>query len=174
MNPPSPDQILLHIQGDVEPWAKRRKGVLSLAGDPGQLLDLLSDAPNSFRVVLMWGGDDPQGELEESGIVTNELQVWLIRAKGLKATPGEYLVQSTPGGAPAFLLLLSDLRKRLRSLAFWPEEEVTYGRMLYRGCKPYPNPELAFDLPTVGYVLKFSLDSVVPHEELRNVGREDE
>jgi hypothetical protein len=164
----SPAALLRYLRNDLEPWCTARKGVLSIAGDPGQVLDFLAQAPHSFRVVLSWGGDDGKDEMEESGIVDNHFEVWLIQAKGLRATPGEYLVK----GEPAFLELLSDLRARVRSLGF-PADESTYGRVLYKGCKPFPNPDLAFELTTVGYCLRFDLTGVVPFIGFRGVCNAD-
>jgi hypothetical protein len=161
----SPDRIVQWLRNDLEPWCHKRRGHVSIAGDPGNLLDLLAEQPHGFRVIIAWAGDDDQTGMEEAGIVENHVEVWLCKAKGLKMTPGESLVKGTERD-PAFLLLLSDLRVRLRSLAF-PHDETTYGRMLYKGCKPYPNAEMAFELNSTGFCLRFDLTGAVPFIGLR-------
>ncbi len=161
---PDPAGLLVHLQSDLTSWCTPRKGVISIAGDPGDVLESLADAPKSFRVTLCWSGDDDQAGHEEAGIVDNHFEVWLIKAKGMRINPGESLVKGTKDD-PAFLKLLADLRARVRSLAF--PEDFTYGRLFYKGCKPFPSPELAFELPTVGYVMRFDLTAAIPATPLR-------
>jgi hypothetical protein len=167
-----PSKLLLWIKADLEPWIKARHGYLSIAGDPGMVLEQLADAPKSFRVTMCWAGDDPQDDIEESGIVTNHFEFWLSKPKGLKLIPGESLIKPSGPDDPAYLQLLSDLRARLRSIGF-PPHPTTYGRMMYRGAKPYPSPELAFELPTTGFCLRFDLIGAVPHIPLRGTSNAD-
>jgi hypothetical protein len=163
MNALEPNDFIRHIEADLKPWVAANKGYLSIAGDPGQLLESLTDAPQSFRVTMLWGGDADQSGQEEAGIVTNTFEFWIMRARGLKMKPGDDLVR----GDKPFLSLVSDLRMRLRSLAFFPGEEICQDRMLYKSAKPFPNPEMAFELPTVGYALSFELIAALPSCELR-------
>lgn len=161
-----PHELLLFLQNDVEAWAAPLKGKVTLAGDPGNVLEQLMDAPQGFRVVLAWGGDADQTGEPEAGIVDNTLEVWLMKARGLRKDAGASLVTPAPGTAePPFLALLSELRRRCRSLA-WPEL-VTYGRLHYKGAVPFPSLELAYELPTTGWKLSFTITASVPWEELR-------
>lgn len=154
--------IFKRIQCDLDPWAKDRRGYVSIAGDPGELIEMLADKPAGFRVVLSFTGDDDQTGQELAGIVTNTFDFWLIKAKGLQLKPGENLIN----GDPPFLQLLTDLRARIRSMVF--PAGVTNERFLYKGCKQF-EPELAAQLPTVGYKLTFELIASVPEEKERNV-----
>lgn len=160
-----PNDLLQILQNDLEPWVKLRKGAFSLAGDPGDVLEQLAEAPASFRVVAAWEGDEDQTGEPEAGIVDNAFSIWVIKAKGLRLQAGAHLVKASTAGDPPFLRLLSDVRARVRSLAF--PEGVTYGRLLYKGSKPFPSPELAYELPTVGFTLRFTLTSSIPFAELR-------
>jgi hypothetical protein len=158
VNPISPAGLLLLLEARLAPFCAARKGLLSLAGDPGDLMEALGEGPKTFRVVLNWAGDDDQTGQAEVGIVTNKLEVWLIKAKGLRLKPGDHLVR----GAAPFLSLLSDLRAWLRAME-WPAD-VTDQTLLYRGAQQF-EPELALLLPTTGYKLTFELTTVVPHLE---------
>lgn len=158
MNPLSPADLLLLLEARLKPWAAARKGLISIAGDPGDLLEALGEGPKTFRVVLNWAGDDDQTGQEEAGIVTNRIEVWLIKSKGLRLKPGDHLVR----GAAPFLQLLSDLRAWLRAMEF--PDDVTDNTLLYKGAQQF-EPELALVLPTTGYKLTFELTTVVPHLE---------
>ena len=158
----TPSDLLTLLYTNLTAWVSARKGYLSLAGDPGEVIEALTDAPGSFRVVLSWAGDDDQTGQALGGIVDNTFEVWLIKAKGLRIKPGEHLIK----GEPPFLKLLSDLREELRSLEF--PEEVTNCYLLYKGAKQF-EPELALQMPTVGWKMTFELTSALPgveHKEL--------
>lgn len=150
----TPADLLLKLEGDLKTWVARRKGYLSLAGDPGDVLEALTDAPRTFRVVLGWAGDDDQTGQPEAGIVDQQIEVWLIKARGLKLKPGDHLVR----GETPLLDLLSDLRATIRKIE-WPDGETSI-TMLYKGAKQF-EPEIAMALPTTGYKLSFELTTAL-------------
>ena len=157
---PEPSDLLKTLYNDLAPWVAARKGYLSLAGDPGEVLEALADGPQSFRVILAWSGDDDQTGQAQAGIVDNTFEVWLIKAKGMKLKAGLHLIK----GNPPFLSLLSDLRARVRSLVF--PDGVTSGFLLYKGAKQF-EPQLALELPTTGYRMTFELTCAIPEMEAR-------
>jgi hypothetical protein len=146
------------LYNDLAPWVAARHGYLSLAGDPGEVIEFLCQGPNTFRVVLHWAGDQDNTEQALGGIVDNTFEVWLIKAKGLLLKPGEHLIK----GNPPFLALLSDLRMAIRAMEF--PEEVTNRYLLYKGAEQ-PDPALAVQLPTTGYKMKFELTTALPGVE---------
>ena len=158
--PLSPAGLLSFLREDLAGWVAERKGYLSIAGDPGEVLEALTDGPANFRVVLAWTGDDDQTGQCEAGIVDNSFDVWLIKARGLPLKAGTNLIS----GEVPFLTLLSDLRSRVRSCLF--PVDVTNRQVLYKGAKQF-DPELALELPTTGYKLSFELTSSIPFEEYR-------
>lgn len=161
-SPLSPAQLLKYLYDDLTPWVAARKGYLSIAGDPGEVLEYLADGPQSFRVVLAWQGDQDQAGTEYAGITENTFEVWLIKSKGLPVTPGIALIK----GDPAFLDLLSDLRARVRSLQF--PEEATSQQLFYKSARQF-EPELALTLPTTGYKMEFTLVAAVPFLASREI-----
>jgi hypothetical protein len=153
--PMEPSQLLELLYKDLEPWVKARRGYLTLAGDPGEVLEALVDGPNTFRVVLHWVGDEDNTEQALGGIVDNTFEVWLLKNKGMRIKPGEFLIK----GNPPFLSLLSDLRAEIRSLEF--PEDVTNRYFLYRGAKQM-EPELSLQVPTTGYRMTFEITTALP------------
>ncbi|SRR5581483_3223539 len=157
MDPLTPAALLQFVYDQLKPWTDARKGLLSLAGDPGYVLEALADGPATFRVILAWAGDEDQtGGIEQAGIVTNQFEVWLIKAKGMQLDPGLHLIK----GELAFLALLGDLRQTVRAIRF--PEEVTNEIPLYKGAKQF-EPELALQLPTTGYKMTFELIAAIPY-----------
>ena len=128
---------------------------MSIAGDPGEVLEALSNAPQTWRVVLAWAGEEDQTGQPLAGIMTNTIEVWIIKAKGLKLEPGAHLLR----GPGAFLAILSQVRAFVRAHE-WPDE-ITDTRVLYQGCRPM-EPELVLALNTAGYKLTFTLTSAIP------------
>lgn len=158
--PLEPCDLLKRLHTDLTAWAEPKRGLISLAGDPGYVLECLADAPQGFRVILAWAGDEDQTGQAQAGIVDNTFEVWLIKAKGLQLDPGLHLIK----GDPPFLALLSDLRARVRSLVF--PDEVTSMFLLYKGAKQF-EPELALQLPTTGYKMTFELTTSMPTVDFR-------
>ena len=150
-----PNQLLELLYQGLESWTKARQGYLSLAGDPGDVLEALVDGPSTFRVVLHWAGDKDNTEQALGGIVDNTFEVWLLKSKGLRLKPGEHLIR----GNPPFLKLLSDLRAQIRSLEF--PEEVTNRYLLYKGADQM-DPALALQVPTTGWKMTFEITTALP------------
>jgi hypothetical protein len=132
MNPLTPDQYIIALRNDLKKWVEDRKGYLSIAGDVGELLEFLTDKPRTFRVVLNYAGDKNRVEEggEEAAIGDVSFEVFLVKSKGLRLTPGEHLIQAAGGDDVAFLKLVSDLRDRVRSIT-WPSD-ITYQHSLYK------------------------------------------
>ena len=153
------------IRDDLAPFVSARKGQLRIAQDPGDVLDQLLDKPASFRVVLHWAGDKDQTDQAQAAIVDNNIEIWVIKAKGLLLNPGDLLIKPQ-GDQPAFLTLLDDLTARVRSNVL-PDEETS--RFLhYRGADPLDALQ-APNLETTAFKLSFTITSAKPHVEYRNL-----
>ena len=174
-NPLTPDQYIIALRDDLQPWIADRKGYLSVAGDVGELIEYLADKPRTFRVVLNYAGDrnrvDEGGEEAAIGDVTWE--VFLVKAKGLRLVPGDHLIEPAGDGSGdvAFLKLVSDLRDRVRSIT-WPCDPdgsqgggVTYGHALY---KEGAWVDLGKDAEVVAFRLTFDLIAVLSYSGYRD------
>ncbi len=153
----APDTLLKAVYDDLKPWITERKGAISLAGDPNEVIDALMDGPKSFRVVLNWAGDKDQTGQPFVGIVDHSLEVYLIKSKGLRLNPGELLIAG-PVDNPPFLRLLSDLRSRLRSWTYPVDDTNQY--LLYKGTDQLDPVHLA-QLPTTGFKMTFELTAAI-------------
>ena len=56
-DPLSPDQILAFLAADLTEYVRPIHGKVSVAGDPGAVVEALWDKPTGFRVVLHMGSD---------------------------------------------------------------------------------------------------------------------
>jgi len=158
-------QLIQIIHDDLVPFVQARKGQLRIAQDPGDVLDQLLDKPLSFRVVLHWAGDKDQTDQPQAAIVDNQIEVWVIKAKGLLLNPGDLLIKPQ-GDQPPFLVLLDDITARVRSNVL-PDEETS--RFLhYKGADPLDALQ-APNLETTAFKLTFTITTAKPHVEYRNL-----
>lgn len=152
MNGLEPDQLLDLLVQDLTPWMAEMKGTLSVASDPWNFLDLLSQSPSGWRGVLHFEGDDNRQEHVDEGCFLNyRFSFGITAQKGLTVRPEERLYKST-AEIPAITRLLAAARLRIRSLAF--PADVSQRLVKYTGCSPAILPD---GTPLLGYVLRFEL-----------------
>lgn len=151
-----PNEIVLAIKDHIEPWAKARKGNVSVANNPFEALELLAQSPAGFRVVILWEGDEDATGQPLVGIVNNNISLIVSANRGLRIWNGENL-HKPYGDQPALLDLLTELRIMVRDQV-WPDV-VSEGAMLYLGADPEITPE---GYPLDAYRLRFRLTTVIP------------
>lgn len=148
-----PDQLVAFVLDDITPWAKGLRGLVTVAADPYNFLELLAESPQGWRAVLLWEGDDNQSDNPLAGcFVKNRFSIGITCQKGLTINPQESLFKNRPGGAPSLLKLLSLVRLRVRQLVF--PEDVTERYVRYAGADPVVLPD---GTPLAGYRLRFEL-----------------
>ena len=148
-----PDLLLAKLVSDLEPWVREQKGLLSVAADPWHFLELLAEAPQGWRAVLHFSGDDNRMDDPDAGCWCNyRFEVGVTCQKGLSLDPEEGLYKPRPGHAPALLRLVALTRQRIRSLEFVVEGSPRH--VLYRGREPIVLPD---GTPLSGYRLRFEL-----------------
>jgi len=159
----TPEKILAELRDELTPWVRTGKGELSIALDPYNFLELLSQTPAGWRVVLHWNGEKNESQNPQAGdFCSQRLQLGITANLGLTAKPSESLVKPTPS-RKALLRLVGEVRDRVRGYT-WPDE--TTGRhALYKGCDPIVLPE---GLPLAGYTLDFELLIALPPADYRN------
>lgn len=166
MPPLSPDQLLSMLADDLSGYVIPMGGKVSVAGDPGAVVEALWDKPTGFRVVLHIGDDDEATGQPQGYITTYTIEAWMIKAKGLPLLPGAQLIETRPGGAPPFLKTLSDVRARINSLVF--PDELTSRWLQYKGTKQL-DPLLTQECPTVAWKMSFELTAAIPTQEFREL-----
>jgi hypothetical protein len=148
-----PDTLLTLLEDDLTPWVKELKGLLSVAADPWNFLELLAESPVGWRGVLHWDGDENRMDHPDSGCyVRNRFSFGVTCQQGLTAKPLQSLHKARPGGAPALLRLVALARLRIRSFAFPADVSERFVR--YAGTEPVILPD---GVPLAGYRLRFEL-----------------
>jgi len=153
------DEILEALRADLEPWVKTKRGQLSIALDPWNVLELLVNGPQGFQVILHWGGDDATGDQPAEPLADNTLEVIVGYNLGLNARPDLALVKNLPE-RPSLLKLVNDVRARVLSYVFPPD--VTMQTPEYAGCKPVTLPE---GIPLAAYKFQVKLTALVERDE---------
>lgn len=149
----SPEQLLQHLVDDLQPFVRERRGLLSVAADPYNFLELLGEAPSGWRCVVHWAGDENQSPDIPAAFLRNEFHVGISCNLGLTAKPGEAAMKKRPGGAPSLVQLVQLTRTRIRELVF---PDGTTGQAAYQGCEPVVLPD---GTPLAAYRLRFFLTS---------------
>lgn len=150
-----PDHLLNLLEEDLTPWVKELRGLLSVAADPWNFLELLAESPQGWRGVLHWDGDEALSENALGGcFVKNRFSFGVTCQKGLSARAEQALHKVRPGGAPSLLKLVGLARLRLRTFAFPADVSERFVR--YAGCDPVVLPD---GTPLAGYRLRFELTS---------------
>jgi hypothetical protein len=158
--PLSPSDIISMLQTHLTPYVQAKGGYVSIADDDLNLLEILTESPKGFRVILHWNGDTPdpdQGDLD--GIADQHLEVIVTQAKGLRAKPGQELITGRAGQQPLYVLV-SQIRARVRAY-HWPDG-ATFGEIHYRGIEPVIHPD---GLPFRAKRIKFDLKAAIPVED---------
>jgi len=156
----NPDTLLKTIHDDLAPWCQANRGLLSVAADPWNFLELLAESPQGWRAVLHWGGDSNFSEHALGGcILENELSIGVSCHLGLTANPEAAIFRDRPGGTPPLLALVAALRDRLRGLVIDTGGEDTERYFHYRGCAPVALPD---GTPLRAYALRFSFTAAPP------------
>jgi hypothetical protein len=108
---------LEQIKVAIDTWAKGKAIKVGVAQGPEHAGWLLSQSPGAGRVYICFASEMKRGEYEESGEVDRLFNVILSRPTGLKAEPGDSLMDGADGG-PAMFDLLEELRAVVRAVVF--------------------------------------------------------
>lgn len=131
----SAEQLSLIIFEALKPYVEiSQKGRLSVARDPLDIIELLGEGPGTFRVIIAWSGEKPQGN-KYSGIVEHEWRVVVSANRGLPLLTGSnlFLPRSTTTG-PTLIEWHSRVRDILRQLQF--PDRITEKVLTYAGAEP--------------------------------------
>jgi hypothetical protein len=156
-------EILKRLYDDIVSWGKVGK-LVSLARDPFDVLEILAQGPQGFRVILHWAGEQEVGGQPQLPIVQHRIEAILSYNLGLTATPDLALLSKGPANdRPALLDLVEELRRRIASYNFPDGETDVF--MAYVGCDPFVTPD---GVPLAAYKLTFTLTAGLPQPSYRN------
>ncbi|BET67207.1 hypothetical protein ASA1KI_21250 [Opitutales bacterium ASA1] len=154
-----PDTLLQTVHDDLAPWVRARRGLLSVAADPYQFLEVLAEAPQGWRAVLHWAGDESGGSHPlEGAFVDHELHLGISANPGLTIAADVALFGPRAGNTPAILRLVALARAHVRGLVLRTPEEDTEQYLHYRGCAPVVMPE---GIPLRAYRLRFTVTAAL-------------
>lgn len=151
-----PDQLLALLHADLDSWVRERGGLLSVASDPFNFLELLAEAPAGWRAVLHFESDENrQDNPDEAALLDMVWSLGVTCQKGLSIRPEERLFLPGPAGAPALLRIVATLRLRMRGAVL--PSCLFGGRVHYLGAQPLVLPN---GTPLLGYQLRFRVTGV--------------
>jgi hypothetical protein len=127
----SAEDLSKQIFQALEPYVViNQGGHLSVARDPLDIIELLGEGAGTFRVIIAWNGEKPQGH-KYSGIVEHEWRVVISQNRGLPHLSGSGLFLGRNDGAPTLVAQASRVRELLRSLRF--PDRITEKILTYAG-----------------------------------------
>lgn len=140
--------------------AEGAKPTVSIAKDPWNVIEILTDAPRGVRLVIHWAGEEALGDEPAAPLATQRIEVIVGFALGLRAGVDSALVENLEN-RPSLLRLVSLVRARVLGMTF-TEPDASEGLFRYRGCEPVETPE---GVPLAAYRLRFELDTNMPDIE---------
>jgi hypothetical protein len=154
--PLSPNEILSRLEQALTPGVNELGGRIIVANDAFNVVEILVETSRQFRLILMWEGDEDATGQPLAGIVNNTVAAIVSHNRGIPVWRGESVYKDTPA-RKSLLTLVSDIRSRIRALAF--PGDVTNERFLYLGATAETTPD---GLPLDAYRLRFRLTTALP------------
>lgn len=159
----TPAQIIAPLASELEtfvqPW-----GHVSVAQDPFNVYEVLTQGPHASLVVVHWAGDQHEASDYRVGIVRATLEIYVGRNRGLHLDKGRMLSEADPfDGEPALYTTVSDIRDFVRTFNFSAAPDVEAERVddyaHYLGADPVPMPD---GIPLAAYRIRFGLYHSLP------------
>jgi|GEM_PF-1368595 len=157
MPPPlKPNDIILNLRDGLKVYTDAQKGVLSIANNPFEVIELLAESTPRFRIVILWEGDEDATGQPLAAIVRTTVAVVVSQNRGLRLYKGESVMKDTESQT-SLLTHLDAIRALVRAYRFPPE--TSDESFLYLGCAPEVTPE---GFPLDAYRMRFRLHNSLP------------
>ena len=150
----SAQDLLKRLYTELWPFVEvHAKGHLSIARDPYEVIELLGQAPGSFRVILNWTGEHLAPDTNrDTGVVVHEFQVTVSHNRGLSIISGaSAFIPDRPGEDKTLVALTVIVRDKLRGLRF--PGGVTDEVLTYVGTEPVAVDKTPLDAFTQTWTL---------------------
>jgi len=160
----SPEKLLAALQAYLDTFVEGW-GSVSLAGDPYNVYEQLTQGPNSTLIILHWAGDEPAGSTRASPFAKNEIEVYVGRNRGLSLDPNENLVHTDiiDGQKPLFQEV-AEIREHLRAFQLNDMPDVAdiahEPRLSYGGTGPVILPN---GIPMAALRIRFNVNASLPN-----------
>lgn len=155
----NPSDIVNMIYTDLVSWAATKRGVVALTNSPYDLLEMLAQRPNGWRLTIHWEGDLPAGNTSarDVRVVDNRIRFILDGDLGPTFVPKIALIRPTAARTP-FLELVGAIRARVMAYRFdWLAEPNN--RLRYTGTDD--KVQLPDGFALAAYNLSFNLFSEI-------------
>jgi hypothetical protein len=148
------EQLFASIAQQLEPAVNAFGGKFSVAQDPFQVMELLGQGPNTFRVILHDDGEDRAGDSTFPAATLHRYKVTVSTNRGLPLMAGKPVVE--PDATNASLLARTNaVRDAMRAFTF---PACTWGRLSYQGRNTVVYDGARLD----AYELTFTLLAALP------------
>lgn len=119
------------IYDDLSAWCCSNGGECYLAPTPWDLINLLEEGPNNWRVILQWEGDESADPRVRAAVVRkHRLRIIVDARLGFTLKPGLALIKGTASRSVPVLDLLDAVQDRILAYRFpWlaePNNRVWY------------------------------------------------
>lgn len=124
--------LLQAVEDYLQPLLAAEKGLLSVAETEEDAIEMLSNGPERWRVILTMDGDEAAEDLNPAGLVKGTLIAWVQEPKGMEAKPSNGLHRQGTAGKASFLTRLHWVIKKIRLLEI-VHEQVACQSFEYKG-----------------------------------------
>lgn len=124
--------LLQAVEDYLQPLLAAEKGLLSVAETEEDAIELLSNGPERWRVILTLDGDESLDDLNPAGLVQGTLVAWIQAPKGMEAKPGKGIHRAGTAGKASFLTQVSWVIRKIRALQI-VHTEVDCNSFRYKG-----------------------------------------
>lgn len=110
--------FLTVIEAALTPLVTEGGGVITVASDPDHVLEILAgSAPNGWRLILNWAGEDGVDPINAQGIADMSLAATIQCARGLKLDSGAWAYKPNAAGRDPLLTLSKRVSQWIRGLS---------------------------------------------------------
>jgi hypothetical protein len=109
--------ILKALSVGLTDWAESMEpvsGVVAIAADEDEGLDMLSESPKGWRLILWAGGEAPKAATSDE-LVTTGIRIGLSATRGLRKQPGKELIEGR-GNLPPILDMIEGTVATVRGM----------------------------------------------------------
>jgi hypothetical protein len=112
---------LILLKGQLEGWAKARKGTVAICETYSEVFGVLSTKPSGFRAAIKAVAETPR-DFEEAPLFDRQYWVYLSHGQSMQLQPGENWVRGQAGGE-AWGKTVDSCVNFIRKLNFGPTTE---------------------------------------------------
>lgn len=145
--------ILAAVEDALKPLIEADKGMVSVAETEEDALQMLSEGPERWSVILCLDGDKPAEDWDYGGWVSGRLVAYVQAPKGTEINRGRSINRESVRGTPAFFTRLHWIIRKIRGLSLIATdidvrgfEYLGWDWLRYDGQAAFRTAKASFDL----------------------------